>query len=629
MALRLENLTHRYGRQTALHDVSLHVRRGDCYGFLGHNGAGKTTALRIALGLLRPSAGHVFVDGLDAARHPALARAQTGGLIETPGFHANLSGHRNLVLLARVQGLARVAAHTEAARVLGCVGLAHAAEKPAGAYSQGMRQRLGIAQALLGRPPIVLLDEPTNGLDPEGIEEIRGLLTRLTRDEGTAVLLSSHQLHEIAGLCNRIAILREGRLLLEEETGALLAGGRHVLRAGDAGAAERVLDELGLVHKRRDDELLVAVETTPTERVLAALVAGGARPASFAPRPVTLEDVYLRFTRDPDAALAPRARAQDGAHNTDNTHNTDGTGSTDDAPGRTAHGVPPRGTLRVAAYELRRWSCARSVPALLALPALVAVAAIALRWLEASGFAAQVAGGDLASTTDVTAFEAVAVGLQASLPVLALVAAGLASQSLAGELSRGTLRNLLLRPLRRAHVALGKALAALVATTAAYVVSAGAALGAAALLFDFTDVTEVLFNGERFPLVAAAELRAPLREALAAPYPAVAAYAVLGFLAGAVTRRPAAALGTAFTLVAVQGVLRSVLRGFGLEWTVPAAHTPTALGDTSFVAHFLDLSRGVSNAAYEMSTASLAVPLVWIALALTLATWTLARRSIR
>src|SRR5687768_12450549 len=144
MSLRLIGLTKTYGAHSALVDVSLHLRPGDCYGFLGHNGAGKTTAMRIALGLEFADAGRVLVDGFDALEHSREARARMGGLIETPGFHGHLSGTANLVLLARLQGFGREEARREAGRLLDEVGLAHAGAKPVHAYSHGMRQRLGI-----------------------------------------------------------------------------------------------------------------------------------------------------------------------------------------------------------------------------------------------------------------------------------------------------------------------------------------------------------------------------------------------------------------------------------------------------------------------------------------------------
>ncbi|MHC4860194.1 MAG: ABC transporter ATP-binding protein, partial [Planctomycetota bacterium] len=213
--LRLCSVSKRYRRHVALDGVSLHVRPGDRYGFAGHNGAGKTTALRIALGLVRANSGTVLVDGFDASRHPREARARQGGLIESPAFYPWLSGRRNLTLLGVAHGLSRRDAAREADRLLEAVGLAADGGRRVGGYSQGMRQRLGIARAIFGDPELLLLDEPMNGLDPEGIEEMRRLLVRLTEEEGKTVLLSSHQLHEVAGICNRIGILRRGRLLVE------------------------------------------------------------------------------------------------------------------------------------------------------------------------------------------------------------------------------------------------------------------------------------------------------------------------------------------------------------------------------------------------------------------------------
>jgi ABC-2 type transport system ATP-binding protein len=222
MSLRLLDLRKKYGRHAALDGVSIHVRPGDCYGFLGHNGAGKTTALRIALGLIRPDSGRILVEGFDAVRHPRETRARQGGLIETPGFYPWMSGRSNLVHLAGLSGLSRRDGRREADRLLDVVGLSSSGDRAAGGYSQGMRQRLGIAQALLGDPSLILLDEPLNGLDPEGIEEMRRLLVHLVREDGRTVLLSSHQLSEVAGICNRVGILRQGKVLLEAETKVLL-----------------------------------------------------------------------------------------------------------------------------------------------------------------------------------------------------------------------------------------------------------------------------------------------------------------------------------------------------------------------------------------------------------------------
>jgi len=220
---------------------------------------GKTSALRIALGLLHPQRGTVSVDGFDARRHPREARARMGGLIEVAGFYGELGGRSNLRLLARLRGLTRRDAAREADRVLELVGLRAQAAKHVHAYSQGMRQRLGIAQALLGRPRYVLLDEPTNGLDPEGIHDLRQLLRRLANETGVTILLSSHLLDEVAGLCTRIGVLHRGRMLVEAPTAELLGEDHpsfHLDTDDNAAAAELLADRPGVSVAKTDDGLL-------------------------------------------------------------------------------------------------------------------------------------------------------------------------------------------------------------------------------------------------------------------------------------------------------------------------------------------------------------------------------------
>ena len=187
MALHIVSVCHRFKKQAVLHDVSLHVEKGDCYGLLGHNGAGKTTILRTALGLLKPVSGSVVVDDFNIRAYPREARARLGGLIEAPGFHETWNGFKNLRVLARLQGFNHHRSAVEARRVLSLVGLDKhdgiMERKKVRDYSQGMKQRLGIAQALMGSPSYLLLDEPMNGLDPQAIVDIRLLIKRLTKEE--------------------------------------------------------------------------------------------------------------------------------------------------------------------------------------------------------------------------------------------------------------------------------------------------------------------------------------------------------------------------------------------------------------------------------------------------------------
>ena len=634
MTLELHSLSRRFGDQLALDSVSLRVERGDLVGLLGHNGAGKTTLMRIALGLLGPApGGRVQVDGRDARREPREVRARLGGLIEVPGFYGGLGGRANLALLGRLQGLGRRAAGVEADRLLELLELSYAARKPVRAWSQGMRQRLGVAQALLGRPDYLILDEPANGLDPEGIALLRRLLARLAREEGCGVLLSSHQLHDVADLCSRIAVLHRGRLQLEGETRDLLGGenGRYALATDDDEAAAGVLGELGLARVERNEAgLTVELGERGPEEVARAVIAAGRGLRLLAPRSPTLEELYLRATAPGAGARSPgeppgRPAARPGA--ADATPEAAGAGPEHGtaAGGRRAPALP---LLRVLRHELARWLGRPAVPLLLAAPGLLATLAVLRRAAQARADAAEVAAETTFSATDVTAFEAVGLALGAGLPLLALVLAGLASQSVAGELARGTLRNLLLRPVGRTPLVLGKAAACLAAGLLGYAVLAAAAAGTSAAYFDFTDVSEILPNGLRFPLVPAADLWPELRSVLLAPLLPLCAYALLGFLAGSVTRGGAGALALALGLVASLDLARGLARPAGAEGWLPSAYLPSPLGDSSALAYYSDVAVGISNASFEFSETAWTIPLVWALGPLLLAVLLFRRRSI-
>ncbi|MCE9635714.1 MAG: ATP-binding cassette domain-containing protein [Planctomycetes bacterium] len=616
MALRLIGVSKTYGDQTVLDGISLHVRPGDCYGFLGHNGAGKSTAMRIALGLVRPDSGRVIVDGFDAAEHPLEARARMGALIEVPGFHGALSGHRNLVLLARLQGLGGRAASVEADRALDAVGLTHAARKAAGAYSQGMRQRLGIAQAILGRPRIVLLDEPTNGLDPEGIEEVRRLLRRLTRDEGTTVLLSSHQLHEMEGVCNRVGIIRQGRMLVEEETSGLVAAGgsRHVVRTDDDQVARRVLSGLGLAVRAAgvgsDDYVEFDLGGVPAGDVARALVAAGLDLRSFAPRETSLEEIYLRFTQGGDAATAAPVPS-------------------DVTASQPSERLAAPGPLRrTAMYDVRRWISGPAVPAALAVPAAVAVLAVFSESALAARIAGDVTSGAVASSTHFTAFTATARALSKGLPLLALVASATAALSLAGEFGRGTLRNVVLRPVGRSRMVMGKAVAALAATVTAYALLLATAMACAAVFFDFDDLVEILPGGQRYVFegFAAADLWPEMLHTAWAQCPALLAFAAIGILVGSHAKSGAGAVvgvfGVTLTLVGAPAIL-----GRSAAAWLPSGHLPWVLSDASPTRRLFDLSTGVSNAS-TADARSLWVPLIWGAACILFACVRMRRRPI-
>lgn len=616
MSLQLISVSRRYGREIALDGVDMHVHSGDCYGFIGHNGAGKTTAMRIALGLQRADRGTVLVDGFDIRRQPREARARMAGLIETPGFDGQRSGMANLVELARLQGYARGAARAEAAREIERVGLDHAAERRVQGYSQGMRQRLGIAQALLGKPAYVLLDEPTNGLDPEGIADMRDLVGRLVRDEKLTVVISSHQLHELTGLCNRIAVLRRGRVLIEEETATLLSGegARYRLETPDVAEARSVLERATIrVESRAGGVLELALTSGEAPRVASELVRAGVRIASFAPQSATLEEIYLRLAH---TEPAPRATPTEPAR------------SAAEGEPRAERRAPPRPIAMLFGYEARRLSTRYTVALFAVLPALLAAAAILWRDAQARADVKQVAGAQLFSATAVTAFEGVGIALQAGLPLLAFVALGVASQSVSSELSSGTLRNVLLRPIRRWQVAVGKALACACAVLAAYAVLVGCALLVARACFEFTDVAEILPNGARYPLVRASELWPALRAALAAPLLPLVAYTSLGFLAGTVARTAAGGLALALCAGVGLDLARVLARALDVEGGLLSAYVPSPLGDTSPMHAFVEMSQGISNTHFDYARTLYSVPAAWLAVCMLLAVATLARRSV-
>jgi ABC-type multidrug transport system ATPase subunit len=291
-------LTKRYGAITAVRSVDLDVREGDRYGLLGPNGSGKTTLVRMLLGLVYATSGEIEVLGRGMPRYAREVLPQIGALIEEPAAYPHLSGRANLTLLdaagPSVPG-GRAARRTRRQRVdeaLEQVGLAGVGRRPVKAYSLGMRQRLGLAAALIRRPRLLVLDEPGNGLDPRGIRDLRELLTGLN-EAGVTVLLSSHLLAEVELLCTRVGVLDEGRLVLQDDLAALRAPtGRIVLDTPDADQVAALLD--GQVEQRDGQRLLVRYEDAAA--LNARLVGAGLRVSSIGPQQRTLEEIVLSVT---------------------------------------------------------------------------------------------------------------------------------------------------------------------------------------------------------------------------------------------------------------------------------------------------------------------------------------------
>lgn len=206
-----EHLTKKYKKFTSVDNVSLHIRKGSIYGFLGPNGAGKSTTMKMLLGLTAPTKGNFTINGKRFPNDRLAILKEIGSFIEQPSFYANLTGKENLDIIRRILGLPKQAVED----VLELVGLSEFGDRLAKKYSLGMKQRLGLAAALIGRPPILVLDEPTNGLDPSGIHEIRNLIKSLPNLYDCTVLISSHMLSEIELIADDIGILNHGRLLFE------------------------------------------------------------------------------------------------------------------------------------------------------------------------------------------------------------------------------------------------------------------------------------------------------------------------------------------------------------------------------------------------------------------------------
>ena len=307
-AIKAVGLSKRYGELAAVDGLDLTVERGELFGFLGPNGAGKTTTIRMALGLIHPSGGTIEVLG-SAVTATGGHLELVGALVEEPAFWSYLSGRRNLEAFARA-GSGRADVRTRLDRideVLHTVGLTDAADKRVKQYSQGMRQRLGIGLALLGNPQLLMLDEPTNGLDPSGMREIRGLLRRLA-DGGTTIFISSHLLSEVEAMCDRVGVMARGKLVAEGPPGTL-EGPTDRIRIGvdDVAGAKARLERLAGTDVEPSTSASGPGVLTVTlsdglgpADVNAALVRGGIAVHALEPQRDTLEDVFLHLVEGID-----------------------------------------------------------------------------------------------------------------------------------------------------------------------------------------------------------------------------------------------------------------------------------------------------------------------------------------
>jgi ABC-2 type transport system ATP-binding protein len=294
--ISLAHVQKRFGNQLAVDDLSLHVPAGEIYGLLGHNGAGKSTAIGMMLGQVWPTNGEVQVCGYEVCSHRRKALEKVGAIFESPAFYDYLSGRRNLEILSAYSARTPRQRINEVIEWVGLSGREHSKVRT---YSHGMRARLAIAQALLPQPELLILDEPSDGLDPEGIHEMRQTILRLHREFRLTILLSSHLLNEVEQLCTRIAVLNRGQKVFEGPLAETRQRERWIrLRVSDFAAAVSVMRQQQLVTDHRDGQLVALAPTAGTDEIVRLLVERGHAVFEIAPAQETLETFYLSLMQN-------------------------------------------------------------------------------------------------------------------------------------------------------------------------------------------------------------------------------------------------------------------------------------------------------------------------------------------
>ncbi|RYL95073.1 ABC transporter ATP-binding protein [Sporolactobacillus sp. THM7-4] len=297
IAVKLEHVTKRIGRKTIIDDLSFEIYGGEVFGFLGPNGAGKTTTIRMIVGLMRMTKGNIFIQGHSVKTEFKQAMRQVGAIVENPEMYKFLTGYQNLLHYARmIPGIGKERIH----EVIKRVGLEERIHEKVKRYSLGMRQRLGVAQAMLHRPSVLILDEPTNGLDPQGIHDLRNDLHRLAREEGVAVIVSSHLLSEMELMCDRIGIIQNGQLLGVETVSDFVqnGGGKVRFSVDDGTSAAQVLKQNLAIEASsiKPDAIEVTVEHDKIPVIVDALVGSKVKIYGVVSVTQSLEERFLEVT---------------------------------------------------------------------------------------------------------------------------------------------------------------------------------------------------------------------------------------------------------------------------------------------------------------------------------------------
>lgn len=312
--IELVDLTKKYGSFTAVDHLNLSIRKGEIFGLLGPNGAGKSTTILMMLGLTEPTSGNATICGIDPTTHPIEVKRKIGYLPEDVGFYYNLNGAENLIYTARLNGLSERQAKVKVAELLALVGLSDAAEKKTGKYSRGMLQRLGLADVLIKNPEVIILDEPTLGIDPTGVKEFLELIVTLSRADGLTVLFSSHDLHHVQQVCDRVGLFVNGRLLAEGDIPSLSRKLFHKSpfvievgisgEAGDPGEAGNQSENLkklllnieGISEiAEKADHLVVESTRDVASEIAGVVLNSGAKLSFLNKKEYGLNDIYHRY----------------------------------------------------------------------------------------------------------------------------------------------------------------------------------------------------------------------------------------------------------------------------------------------------------------------------------------------